>query len=374
MACLAGAASKEVMVSAPLVVLLFDYTFVSDSLRQAWRRSWPLYVGLAASWLVLVALQWNTPRSESAGFGLSIPLLDWWSTQAKVFQMYLRLALYPWPLLIHYESSYQPLAVNWFYVLVVAVLAAGTAVLVWRRRPAGFLLSCVFLILAPTHLVPIPTEMAAERRMYLPLAALVALVVVGVFALIGRIAANSARDGDIQATRRRLVAFCGAAVLLLAVVYGVASAQRAELFREPIALWEDVVAQQPRSYVAHQALATALGSADRLNEAIDHYRLAIRYKPDYAEAHYGLSLTLAQVGRFDDSIAEMQAAVNLKPKAVRLRNNLGVMLYTAGRLPEAIAEFEKTLELRARFHRGPRQPEPRPASERLAQQSRNKSP
>ena len=57
LACLAGAASKEVMISAPLVVLLFERTFVSGTFREALRRSWPLYVGLLASWLLIFALQ-----------------------------------------------------------------------------------------------------------------------------------------------------------------------------------------------------------------------------------------------------------------------------------------------------------------------------
>src|SRR4051812_20594559 len=51
LACAAGMASKEVMVSAPLMVLLFDRTFISGSMMEALRRSWRLYAGLAATWL-----------------------------------------------------------------------------------------------------------------------------------------------------------------------------------------------------------------------------------------------------------------------------------------------------------------------------------
>jgi hypothetical protein len=54
LACCAGMACKEVMVSAPVVVLLFERTFIVKSFRDALRKSWPLYVGLACSWVVLV--------------------------------------------------------------------------------------------------------------------------------------------------------------------------------------------------------------------------------------------------------------------------------------------------------------------------------
>src|SRR5690606_1787101 len=43
----AGMASKEVMVSAPLVVLFYERTFIATTFRQALRQSGPLYLGLA---------------------------------------------------------------------------------------------------------------------------------------------------------------------------------------------------------------------------------------------------------------------------------------------------------------------------------------
>ena len=52
-ACLLGMASKEVMISAPLMVLLYDRTFVGGSFRQAWERRRPLYMGLFGTWLLL---------------------------------------------------------------------------------------------------------------------------------------------------------------------------------------------------------------------------------------------------------------------------------------------------------------------------------
>ena len=103
----AGMASKEVMVSAPLVVLLFDWTFVSRSLCRILRYFWPLYAGLAATWLLLFAPLTSAVRvPSSAGFHLSVLPWIWWATQAKVFWMYLKLAVWPWPLVIHYELPY----------------------------------------------------------------------------------------------------------------------------------------------------------------------------------------------------------------------------------------------------------------------------
>ncbi len=66
LACLAGMACKEVMVTAPVVVLLFERTFMRGSFWQAVRTSWPLYVGLFLSWGLLLYLNYNC---AAIGFG-----------------------------------------------------------------------------------------------------------------------------------------------------------------------------------------------------------------------------------------------------------------------------------------------------------------
>ena len=342
LACLAGAASKEVMVTAPLVVLLFEWTFFGRSLRELLRDSWPLYLGLGASWVLIIALQLGAPRNVSAGFGAGVPLLDWWCTQAEVFVMYLRLAAWPSPLLIHYQlPQMEPFRSSAPYVLAVVALAVATLVLLWQHRAAGFLIAGTMVVLAPTHIVPIVTEVAAERRMYLPLAALVALVVVsGYWCLL-------------TTTMRReafwLPAVGGGLVLLLAIVYGVASANRLATYYDPVAIWREVVVRQPYNEIAHTNLAVALSRAGRKHDAIEHFRSALQLRPNFAEARYALGMALAADRQYDAAIAELQTVIQQKPDAYRIHNNLGVVFFSAGRLEEAIAEFEKTLELQPDF-------------------------
>src|SRR5206468_5252192 len=53
-ACGLGMASKEVMLSAPVLVLLYDRLFVTRSVRESLETRWAFYAGLAATWMVLV--------------------------------------------------------------------------------------------------------------------------------------------------------------------------------------------------------------------------------------------------------------------------------------------------------------------------------
>src|ERR1700733_10717650 len=104
--CLAGMACKEVMVTAPVLVLLFERTLVTGSFRQSLRQSWSLYVGLVLGWLLLLALNYERARANTAGFDLSVAPATWWMTQAKVLWVYLKLTVWPWPLAIHYSLPF----------------------------------------------------------------------------------------------------------------------------------------------------------------------------------------------------------------------------------------------------------------------------
>src|SRR5579859_6195074 len=75
-ACLLGMATKEVMVYAPLMVLLYDRTFITGSFSQAWKQRRQLYVGLASTWAVLGYLVMTTgSHGGTASFGSGF---TWW--------------------------------------------------------------------------------------------------------------------------------------------------------------------------------------------------------------------------------------------------------------------------------------------------------
>ena len=100
--CVLGMASKESMVTAPFMVLVYDRVFVFDTLKEAWRRRWPFYVSLAATWIVLAALIWSGPRFRSAGFSAGVSPWTYLLNQARMIVRYLRLAVWPSGLVVDY--------------------------------------------------------------------------------------------------------------------------------------------------------------------------------------------------------------------------------------------------------------------------------
>jgi hypothetical protein len=182
-ACALGMGSKESMVTAPLTVALYDRIFVFRSLRDTFRHRWPLYLGLSATWLFLAAQVAATPRANSAGFTTNVSVWTYLLNQAAVIVRYLRLVFWPVDLVINYG---QPVAYTLREVLpqavvVMALLSLTVAAFRWNTSLA-FLGAWFFITLAPTSSVlPIATEVAAERRMYLPLMAVITAIVMTLY-------------------------------------------------------------------------------------------------------------------------------------------------------------------------------------------------
>ena len=205
-ACALGMAVKPVMVSAPLVVLAYDRLFVAPSLKSALRRSGRLYLGLAATWLILALLVSRYPAGQpTAGFGME--LLTPWQyarTQFGVIAHYLALSFRPWPLCLDYGWP-----VAWDVrdilppALLVLALAGATLACLRRASPLAFPGVWFFLILAPTSSVMPIHDLCFEHRMYLPLAAVVALTVTGAYAA-GRRALELIVPAGRRDSRRRL--------------------------------------------------------------------------------------------------------------------------------------------------------------------------
>jgi tetratricopeptide (TPR) repeat protein len=346
LACFAGMACKEVMVSAPVMVLLFDRTLHSTSVRAALKRSWPLYAGLFSSWIFLLALNIDAPRSGAAGLDAGLPPYVWWFTQAKVVLLYLWLSIWPWPLVIHRE---MPIvwtvseALPWMLPLLVTL--AASVILSWRRNPLGYLGLWFFAILSPTLVVPMPSEVVAERRMYLPLAAVVILVVVGGFAALSWLQEYRCSHSKIETASRPRSAIrpIFIASVVLTVVFCVVTSYRLKAYCDPITIWRDAVAHQPNNVRATINLGCALQDAGLYNEAIAQFERAIQIdptRPDVGLAHRSLGLAWASIDRPEKAIHHLELAMRLRPDVAKDHGALGSLLMKTHRYAEAAHQLE----------------------------------
>jgi tetratricopeptide (TPR) repeat protein len=361
-ACLLGMASKEVMASAPIMALLYDRAFLSGSFKQALRERWRLYLGLAATWLLLgLLVSSHSDRNETVGFGYGV---QWWAyalTQCRAIVRYLGLAVWPQSLVFDYGTDVvRTFKAVWPQACVLLALLGTTAYATIRRPKLGFLGCWFFGILAPSSsIIPLTTQTMAEHRMYLPLISVVVLATVGFFAKASKNA--------------------GLAVAVLASSLGWGTVRRNEVYRSAVSLWSDTIRKCPGNVRAHNHLGNALDSAGRTSEALASYDRALQLRPDHAMAYYnkaelllkmgqasaalelfdqalhiapgyfkalrGKGDALVQAGRGDSAIPLYQEALKLQPGDPDAARSLGIALLRAGRTSEAIERFEAVLRV-----------------------------
>ncbi len=327
--CFAGMACKESMVTVPVVVMLYDVVFVFESPRKAFSQRWRFYAALCLSWIVLAALVWPGPRARSAGFSTGVSPWTYLLNQAAMISRYLQLAFWPRALVVNYGWP-APLTLGDVLpsALLVAGLLALTAVALVRWPKWGFFGAWFFVTLAPTSsIVPIATEVGAERRMYLPLIAIV------VFAVASASFLKQARS------------IPGAVALVaVAVLFSMGIAARNREYASPVLLARTTVERYPTS-VGHHQLGVALLVAGDRDAAMSELRQAI---PGAPRAHYTLGVELVKDGRTSDAIDQFQAFLRQQPnlvEAISARQLLGRALAEQQRWSEAIEQQQQVLTM-----------------------------
>jgi tetratricopeptide (TPR) repeat protein len=339
--CLLGMATKEVMVSAPLMVLLYDVTFVAGSFRQAARCHGALHLALFSTWIFLGWLVAGShDRGGTAGFGAWIPPRYYWVTQGAAVLRYLALAFWPHPLVFDYGFDRY-----WIHhmkqgvaaALPLFALLAGSGWLFFRgqgRRWLGFLGLFFFAILAPTSVMPGTRQTMAEHRMYLALIPIVVCVVA------------AARNG----CRGRQWIGAGA-LAMIGAGFIAATARRNQDYQSAVALWGATVRDLPDNPYARSSYGTVLFTAGRPAEAAEQFRSAVRIYPDYAQARADWGTALIVLGRAGEGILQLRTAVQSAPDDPQVHWVAANGMVRLGNRPAAHAEFAAAVRLQPYFPR-----------------------
>ncbi len=393
-ACSLGMAAKPIMVTCPLMVLLYDRTFLTSSFREAIRSRKVLYSGLAASWVVLLVLV-LTPNESSGSAGFSVATvspLRYLATQPGVVCHYMKLILWPrhlaldyaWPPALAVEDVIGPAVL---VVCLIVIAVRGT----WRRSWAGFCLLWFFAVLAPSSsFVPV-LDYAFEHRVYLPLAG-PAILFAGVFVHVVEVLARRSRS--------RVLVVSMASVILSAVVLALmhrtikrngdyasliqitrSNAQvRPHNFRARVmvidVLLEDLgfeaaeqearqlildikrakseggrlyatSASDPDFFLPHATMrvAQALLFMGRHAESIPMFEEALRLDPDLGAGHHDLAVALAAMGRYEDALREVNRSIEIDPDFSASLMLSGLLAVRRGDYREARIVIERSVTL-----------------------------
>ena len=335
-ACALGAATKEVMVSAPLVVLLADRRWFAGSLAGALGRRKGYYAALGGSWVLLAALAWSAgSRGGTSGFGSGVPVSRYWPMAPLAIAHYLRLSLWPSPLVFDY-GPLRPASVGQVLApgLLVAALLAVTIHGLRRNQVSGILGFVFFAILAPTCLVPGNRQTLAEQRMYLALIPVIAAGILAGGQLFRRALPNFA-------TTRALIAL---AVVLAAPEVAMTRARNRD-YASALRLFADTAAKAPGNPYAQSNYGTALLAAGLYEASVGRFEAALTLDPGLSDAECNLGNALSHLGRLSDAEVHYRRAIGLDPRFAEPHAALGIAFLRQGRLGQARSEFEAATRL-----------------------------
>lgn len=339
--------SKVAAITFPIALLLLD---IYPLRRLSWNiRSWQspearrvwgeklIFVAIALPFAVigvfsvgrsgaLASLETHGVAARLAqvffgmGFYLSKTLLP--AGLSPLYQIPPGYSLWNWPSLI---GGVTALAMTWvFYHLR-------------NRRPAGLASWLYYLALLAPVLGGVANgpQLVADRYSYLSCLSW-AVLAGGVLLFFWRKAVPRSLE------RRAALGICAASII---TVLAILTWQQSLVWRNTETLWTHVIKKDPRSSFAHYNLAREVARQGRRQEAIDHYREALRIRPYDPEAHNNLGLLLAVTGEFDASLAELRRAIEIAPQYAKAYFNLGRVLARQGDLDAAVENLEKALKL-----------------------------
>lgn len=336
-ACALGMGTKEAMVVAPLIVFAWDWVFSRKPVREIIRERWMLYAGLEATWVLLGLLVAMDARPLSSGFHFpEWPWTTYFLTQAGVIVNYLKQVVWPSPLILDYDirpiTSFAQVAVQFVCLSTTFMLGLWGFV---KRKPWGFAILAVFLLLAPTSSVlPIVTEIAAEHRMYLPLAVIISALMSSTFLALG--------DTSTERAKVRVAAIA----IALTVPLEIATDMRNWDYASETGLWSDTIQKQPKNARARNNYASSLLQTGQSKAAEEHLRVAVTESPRFAAAHANLGVALVAEGRTAEALPHFERALELNPFYTDAYEDIAEAYAATNQLAKAAKYFLKTLDLR----------------------------
>lgn len=295
--------SKEIAVTLPLLIFLYEWYFFQDLDKPWLKKQLPWLAGAA---IVLAVVGWlylgRNFSSFLAGYqARDFTLGERLLTEPRVVCRYLGLIFFPYPGLLNLDYAY-PLSTGLLQppttILALAALAvlSLTAILAApRQRLLSFSILWFLLNLLIESSI-LPLEIIFEHRTYLP----AMLLWVPLLTLVWQLP-----------ERKRNFALGGALVLLL--LFATWTFQRNQVWADELALNRDIVAKSPNKVRARANLGRALIRASQEQEGLQELNLALQQSPNHPIIYLNFGYYYLEKHRYDEAISSFKKVIELSP-------------------------------------------------------------
>lgn len=324
--------SKEMALTFPLVVFIYDWTSAKKGLRSLLSN---LYlIGFVVITLIYLILRFTYLYNP-----LEVSVSGWEFTE-RLYTIpyllfnYLKLILFPVSLSVEHDLHPVASLSSPFFLLPLAAIIVLLIMVfrVWKKENDIALgASFFFLTLLPVYnIIPLSNPFA-ERYLYLPMA--------GIAIMAG---------GFMNLISQRYTTGYTTYLIPLAVILSINSlavVNRNSIWRDDKQLWTDALKKSPDSPRVHNGMGMIYYKEGSLEKAIDEYNLAIKIDPAYQEAHANLGVAYYDLGEFDNALSHIKEAVRLNPYDHKSYFNLGFVYRRIGQTDNAILHYTISLRL-----------------------------
>lgn len=326
--------SKEIAVTLPFFILLYEWYFVQD-LNKKWlakQKIWLLTAGILLTAMAFFYMNGHPVKYimrayEVRDFTLPERLL----TQLRVVIHYITLIIYPSPARLTFDYNFplstsliQPVS-TLFSFLTLTCLVGVSVLAAQKQRLLSF---CIIWFLGNLVIESsvIGLEMIFEHRTYLPSTFLTLFFVWLVL------------KNDKIRTRGMVI------IGVISIVFSLWTWERNKVYQNPVSFWQDSVSKYPGKARSHNNLGKSLYESGELEKSANHYTKALEIDPDYFLAHNNLALCFHKLGK--PTLAEQyyRQALSIEKRYVAARYNLAILLKSQGKVAEAIQQHHLALK------------------------------
>lgn len=298
--------AKEECVTFPLFLALIDW----------WRgkRRWnaiAAMLGLAFALGLRVLIATKFIPQGGGGFASRVTPFDYFTAQGVVILRYLRLLIVPWGFTVDAEIQVVVPWLAWLAVATITVVSWR-----WMKGPGVWMLGGLLLLMPSSSIFP-ADDLAADRRMYLPMIAFCAAF-------------------GVLAHRWKPRALVGIGVVLLGLSF-----IRTQVWLSERTLWQEAMERAPDKVRPRIQLARSLGPVDGLH-VLDE---AARQFPEDFDIETERGRLFLNTGRAADALSAFGRALAMQPSSAMALNNRGVALAALGQVDAARADFERALQV-----------------------------
>jgi len=327
--------TKEMTVTLPLMILLYEFSFLKTKKSLNWQYLIPFLLTLFIIPLTIGLLPKSVRTQEMQGVlsGLDvISPMHYLLTQFRVMVTYTRLVFLPFNQNLDYDypvyKSIFELSVLFSCLFLIIVLFFAQR-LFSKYRLVSFSIFWFFLTLLPESSVIPLADVIVEHRLYLPLVGYSMFLVSGAYYIFGK---NSIKTMVIVLT---MIIACNS----------VLTYQRNKVWRDDLTLWDDAARKSPHKARPYNGRGDAYLDQGNLTQAMSDYNKAIELDPNMAEAYSNRAIVYINYSNFTQAIVDLNKAIKLKPNNAKAYNSLGSIYLKQGNLIEAMSDYNKAIEI-----------------------------